>query len=1579
MNMKAFWVLYIEKPISDEEQLGYDYIKKYEEENEAINTVIGFVLPQNVNRNISNIILTNLKEKSIFYETNVDLMYFENEKLLEEYYMKESKALLAGIIFNSDLSCYKIRVAGNSIPNPHYFTNNDETSLIRYDAYDYFPIFAPIQFAIDKTLIYLKTNETNANKVYNYNIKLDTLAYLRYQTQNYSFVNVMIICLIEFIFVVPLLESISQILTEKQNKSKEYLLTLGVSPFCYWMSWIITNISVLYIISTILSIILFIVKVISTFSFYSYSSLFVIIALLFIYPISIVNICFLLSIIQKIPRVAYVISFAFLFVFSFLFIIVQSLSSTFQVIGSIFFSSISMGRALNRWKHINSSLLQSTSINILTDKVIIVSFLCLVWNCVFYFLLALLFDYLISKESNSFISLKRKSRSNKRLKSLNINSTNSWKEDIENYQCQESSYIDVQNIVKGYPESDNNYIEVDNISFKAYRNEILSIVGHNESGKSSIINMLIGKVPPDYGNIYYDGQDLKTNKKSILNNTGICLQDIALFESFSVMKNLYIYTEIKGKSNENLENILKILSLNGNSKVKKLTNDEKRLLCLGIAILGHPKYLILDEPMAGLSRPYKRKICNILSVLKKKRIVIFTTHDIKEADILADRKLILSKGKIRCYGSKLKNLSNEEVIKDYFIEPPSLEELYMRFNEEEEQKNDENSDSDSENESIDLNDDSSLIIDGINISKESANLSSLHQIIDTEINDNEKLLTNDYTTLPEPVPTKHISSLTIFLRLVRLKYKIYFGKKLFIFKRVLMYREEKDLSYTSVPENIQWGIFTDTLTIYNQTDLNNNIPLQNILKIYKDLKKNFININMKTDQNEIIKQQKNLISFINVINNNLNDDMNNFYFDLFYNRTISNSLPTSMNFLSNLVLDMIRNNNTLINEANLNNNNNNNNNIVNINDNPTKIRIINHPFPYINTQFTKFILNNVNLILNFVLLLGVVSYAKTVAYERKKLIIIQLRLNGVNRSTYWIASLITDVSIYIMTCLIVLMAALFCKYEPFYNFYAILFILANIILNALATVLFQYSISFLFNNSKIIYSNLLYLNLILLMIYFLIGMKDYSNYKYESTLFFNNIFKKDNIYSDFVMIIIYPLSSLGLLMNSLSWMKYLNTIDAAEYPLTFTNYWNKDNGIKFNFLGAGISIIFYFIIIMTLDRNYIEKRKIKKNYANSDLCDMLHEERYSNYPIYIEDSALNEYLRVNEKYNEFPISVLRLNKEFHAKPENCHDNVMRTDFAYGEIHRSMYTEDITFVQTIIEHVSFHVNYNECFGLLGPDNVGKTTILDTLAGITEATYGDIYYDGQNIKTIPDLKLGYCNQSNIFWEELTLRDHLELFLELRGYPLHCIKKEAEHYIRFCHLEKYQFKPMADLSISIKRKCSVLLALCGYPKYVILDEPTREVDSHIKHEIWKLIQDAKHKKQSTSFILATNAMDEAEALCDRVSFLQNGIISCYGTPDSLIKKYVNCYVFIIETATFREFLQTLFENPSSVLSNIGYSLERQSLNRYKFYIENRLPIGNMFDVLESVKNQGIISDYTLYDPNLETLFLIIYQNLF
>lgn len=517
----------------------------------------------------------------------------------------------------------------------------------------------------------------------------------------------------------------------------------------------------------------------------------------------------------------------------------------------------------------------------------------------------------------------------------------------------------------------------------------------------------------------------------------------------------------------------------------------------------------------------------------------------------------------------------------------------------------------------------------------------------------------------------------------------------------------------------------------------------------------------------------------------------------------------------------------------------------------------------------------------------------------------------------------------------------------------------------------------MFNNSKIIYSHLLYLNFILILTCFLLNFDNIEEYKNESTTLLDNIIKKDHIYTYFIMIIFYPLSSLGFLLNSISWLNYFNKIDPVKFPLTFSNYYSMNSGIIFILIGIVISIFFYFLILMGLDRNYIEKRKIKKVYANSDLCEMLHDERYSNYPVYIEDSALNEFYRVKERYKEFPISVLKLNKEFHAKASTCQDTLMRTDYSYGEVHRSMYTEDITFVQTIIEHTSFHVNHNECLGLLGPNNVGKTTILDTLAGITEPTYGNIYYDGQDIKTIHDLKLGYCNKSNIFWEELSLRDHLEFFLKLRGYPEDCIKKDAEHYIRYCQLEKYQFKSISELNASIKRKCSVLLAICGYPKYILLDEPTREVDSHIKHEIWNLIQEVKHKKQS-SLILATNAMDEAEALCDRVSFIQNGILSCYGTPDSLIKKYVTCYVFIIQTNKFQRFMQTLFENPNSFLYNIGYSLERQSNNRYKFYLENRLPIGNMFEVLESVKNEGIIDDYSLYDPNLETLFLIIYQNM-
>ncbi|OUM66058.1 hypothetical protein PIROE2DRAFT_32824, partial [Piromyces sp. E2] len=217
---------------------------------------------------------------------------------------------------------------------------------------------------------------------------------------------------------------------------------------------------------------------------------------------------------------------------------------------------------------------------------------------------------------------------------------------------------------------------------------------------------------------------------------------------------------------------------------------------------------------------------------------------------------------------------------------------------------------------------------------------------------------------------------------------------------------------------------------------------------------------------------------------------------------------------------------------------------------------------------------------------------------------------------------------------------------------------------------------------------------------------------------------------------------------------------------------------------------------------------------------------------------------------------------------------------------------------VIENVSFHVKENECFGLLGPDGVGKSTIINTLTGITKPTYGDIFYDGKNIKDLTYLNIGYCHERNILWEELTLREHLEFFLTVRGYPTDRIRKEAEHYLRYCHLKRQQHQRISQLHPSLCRKLCILLAICGYPKMVILDEPTRDLNTMVKHDIWKWLKEMKYRQRtaapistenstndntpsSTSVLLATHDMEEAEALCDRVTYLHNGIISNIGHP--------------------------------------------------------------------------------------------------
>ncbi|OUM59228.1 hypothetical protein PIROE2DRAFT_47274, partial [Piromyces sp. E2] len=95
-----------------------------------------------------------------------------------------------------------------------------------------------------------------------------------------------------------------------------------------------------------------------------------------------------------------------------------------------------------------------------------------------------------------------------------------------------------------------------------------------------------------------------------------------------------------------------------------LSGGQKRKLCIGLALIGNPKFLFLDEPTTSLDPLSRRKIWDILLKIKKDRVIILCTHYMDEADILTDRKIIINNGNIRCSGSSvyLKNHFNMQYL-----------------------------------------------------------------------------------------------------------------------------------------------------------------------------------------------------------------------------------------------------------------------------------------------------------------------------------------------------------------------------------------------------------------------------------------------------------------------------------------------------------------------------------------------------------------------------------------------------------------------------------------------------------------------------------------------------------------------------------------------------------------------------------------------------------------------------------------------------------------------------------------------------------------------------------------------------
>ncbi|MCH9633251.1 MAG: Linearmycin resistance ATP-binding protein LnrL [Chlamydiae bacterium] len=207
----------------------------------------------------------------------------------------------------------------------------------------------------------------------------------------------------------------------------------------------------------------------------------------------------------------------------------------------------------------------------------------------------------------------------------------------------------------------------------------------------------------------------------------------------------------------------------------------------------------------------------------------------------------------------------------------------------------------------------------------------------------------------------------------------------------------------------------------------------------------------------------------------------------------------------------------------------------------------------------------------------------------------------------------------------------------------------------------------------------------------------------------------------------------------------------------------------------------------------------------------------------------------------------------------------------------------------LKGVSFDILKGEVLGLLGVNGAGKTTLSSILASLTPASSGDVLWQGRSIYSQLNAYrriVGFCPQKPNLDQILTLDQNLLFAGRFYGMSDKEARMKKDQFIEQFALEGYKDSLASTLSGGYKQRFLIARSLIHSPQLVILDEPTVGLDAHIRHELWKVINDL--KKDGVTIILTTHYLEEAEALVDRVCMLDHGEVHAIGTLSQVMKNY-------------------------------------------------------------------------------------------
>jgi ABC-2 type transport system ATP-binding protein len=251
------------------------------------------------------------------------------------------------------------------------------------------------------------------------------------------------------------------------------------------------------------------------------------------------------------------------------------------------------------------------------------------------------------------------------------------------------------------------------------------------------------------------------------------------------------------------------------------------------------------------------------------------------------------------------------------------------------------------------------------------------------------------------------------------------------------------------------------------------------------------------------------------------------------------------------------------------------------------------------------------------------------------------------------------------------------------------------------------------------------------------------------------------------------------------------------------------------------------------------------------------------------------------KNEDFRIQTINLTKRFAKKRHRGFFGFLQRGQSNSKRTKN---NDVT---VALNKVNIKIRPGELFGLLGPNGSGKTTTIKCLSTILIPDEGTALVNGFDVTKETSMvraSLGMVvgGERTLYWK-LTARDNLMYFSSLYKMQRKHAKKRIEDLLENFELSDRADERLEDYSTGMRQKVAIARALLHDPPILLLDEPTLGLDPNFSRQIRRQIRELS-EKQGKTVLLTTHYMDEAEQLCDRVAFINNGNIVAVDTSNKL-----------------------------------------------------------------------------------------------